>query len=110
MAKSETPEGSLNIAGAASLKLEIAPVIEIVCVARAKFTFEGQEGEMSFRKGDVVEILEKDKNGWWLVKRKGDGVEGWAPGNYLEEVVEQTFPVPQSSMQRQLILQGQSTF
>ncbi|KAH7930925.1 hypothetical protein BV22DRAFT_1115754 [Leucogyrophana mollusca] len=49
---------------------------------KAKFAFEGQEGEMSFKKDDVVELVEKDDNGWWLVKK--DGQEGWAPNNYLE--------------------------
>ncbi|KAF9531924.1 myosin-1 [Crepidotus variabilis] len=49
---------------------------------RAKFGFAGQEGEMSLLKDDLVEIVEKDDNGWWLVKK--DGVEGWAPNNYLE--------------------------
>ncbi|KAF9245846.1 P-loop containing nucleoside triphosphate hydrolase protein [Melanogaster broomeanus] len=51
---------------------------------RAKFAFQGQEGEMQLQKDDVVELLEKDDNGWWLVKK--DGEEGWAPNNYLELV------------------------
>ncbi|KZT73347.1 myosin class I heavy chain [Daedalea quercina L-15889] len=51
---------------------------------RAKFAFEGQEGEMSLKKDELYELVEKDDNGWWLVKR--DGVEGWAPSNYLELV------------------------
>ncbi|KAF4611758.1 hypothetical protein D9613_004241 [Agrocybe pediades] len=51
---------------------------------RAKFAFEGQEGEMSLAKDDIVELVEKDDNGWWLVKK--NGVEGWAPNNYLELV------------------------
>ncbi|KDQ63241.1 hypothetical protein JAAARDRAFT_53467 [Jaapia argillacea MUCL 33604] len=51
---------------------------------KAKFPFDGQEGEMSLKKDDLVELVEKDNNGWWLVKK--DGVEGWAPNNYLELV------------------------
>ena len=39
---------------------------------------------MSLRKDDIVELVEKDDNGWWLVKK--DGGEGWAPNNYLELV------------------------
>lgn len=39
---------------------------------------------MSFQKDDVVELVEKDDNGWWLVKKNGE--EGWAPNNYLELV------------------------
>ncbi|KAH8120054.1 P-loop containing nucleoside triphosphate hydrolase protein [Phellopilus nigrolimitatus] len=51
---------------------------------KSKFAFQGQEGEMSLSKEDLVELLEMDDNGWWLVKK--DGVEGWAPSNYLELV------------------------
>ena len=51
---------------------------------RAKFAFEGQSGEVSLVKDDLVELVEKDDNGWWLVKK--DGVEGWAPSNYLDLV------------------------
>ncbi|EJD03816.1 uncharacterized protein FOMMEDRAFT_106001 [Fomitiporia mediterranea MF3/22] len=51
---------------------------------KSKFAFEGQEGEMSLQKGDLVELVEKDDNGWWLVKK--DGEEGWTPSNYLELV------------------------
>ncbi|KAJ7040318.1 P-loop containing nucleoside triphosphate hydrolase protein [Mycena alexandri] len=49
---------------------------------RAKFDFAGEEGEMSLTKDDLVELIEEDTNGWWLVKK--GGVQGWAPNNYLE--------------------------
>ncbi|KAF7307172.1 Microfilament motor [Mycena indigotica] len=49
---------------------------------RAKFDFAGEEGEMSLTKDDLVELLEKDDNGWWLVKKGAS--QGWAPNNYLE--------------------------
>ncbi|KAJ7714473.1 hypothetical protein DFH07DRAFT_863391 [Mycena maculata] len=55
-----------------------------VTVYRAKFDFTGDEGEMHLVKDDVVELLEKNDNGWWLVKK--DGVQAWAPSNYLELV------------------------
>ncbi|THH21199.1 hypothetical protein EW146_g278 [Bondarzewia mesenterica] len=58
-----------------------APEEPEVPMYRAKFAFEGQEGEMTLAKDDLVELLEKDDNGWWLVQK--DGVEGWAPSNYL---------------------------
>jgi myosin-1 len=51
---------------------------------KAKYAFEGQDGEMSLEKDDVVELLQKDDNGWWLMKK--GGIEGWAPHNYLELV------------------------
>jgi myosin-1 len=51
---------------------------------RAKYPFEGQAGELSLSKDDLVELVEKDDNGWWLVKK--GSLEGWAPSNYLELV------------------------
>jgi len=57
---------------------------------KAKYAFEGQEGEISLRKDDVVELLQKDDNGWWLVVK--DGEEGWAPYNYLELVPPKIAP------------------
>lgn len=59
---------------------------------KAKFAFEGQEGEISLKKDDIVELVEKDDNGWWLVKK--DGQEGWAPNNYLELVPPKTKAAP----------------
>ncbi|KAF9055861.1 myosin-1 [Panaeolus papilionaceus] len=59
---------------------------------RAKFAFEGQEGEMSLKKDEIVELVEKDNNGWWLVKK--DGVEAWAPNNYLELVAPEPAAPP----------------
>ncbi|KAF9502319.1 hypothetical protein BDN71DRAFT_1437882 [Pleurotus eryngii] len=49
---------------------------------RAKFPFEGQEGEMSLNKDDIVEVVEQGDDGWWLVQKGSE--EGWAPYNYLE--------------------------
>lgn len=51
---------------------------------KAKFAFEGQEGEMSLVKDQLYELVDKDDNGWWLIKNANG--EGWAPYNYLELV------------------------
>ncbi|KZT54789.1 myosin-1 [Calocera cornea HHB12733] len=59
-----------------------APAAPEVPMYKALFDFSGQEGEMSMKKGDLVQVEEKDDNGWWLVKLNGK--EGWAPSNYLE--------------------------
>lgn len=44
-------------------------------------------GEMPLIKDELVEVEQKDSdgNGWWLVKKNGK--TGWAPSNYLKEVV-----------------------
>ncbi|CAI2171731.1 17217_t:CDS:10 [Funneliformis geosporum] len=49
-------------------------------------------GELAFKPGDLLEILEKDDNGWWLAKK--DGQQGWVPSNYLEEVKVTPKPNP----------------
>ncbi|KAI8097112.1 P-loop containing nucleoside triphosphate hydrolase protein [Halteromyces radiatus] len=51
---------------------------------KAIYPFQSaEEGEITFQKGDILEILEKDENGWWLAQYQGK--EGWVPSNYLEE-------------------------
>ncbi|KAI8391715.1 P-loop containing nucleoside triphosphate hydrolase protein [Radiomyces spectabilis] len=53
---------------------------------KAIYPFQSQEeGEIAFEKDDILEIVEKDENGWWLARK--DGREGWVPSNYLEEYV-----------------------
>lgn len=52
---------------------------------KALFAYEKQEeGELSFPVGGILEILEKDENGWWNARYNGQ--EGWVPSNYLEEI------------------------
>jgi len=56
-------------------------------MCKAKFDFVGSSGqELSVSAGDVVGLLRKEENGWWLIKRLDTNVQGWAPSAYLEEV------------------------
>lgn len=60
---------------------------------RAKYTFEGQSGEVSLLKDDVVELIDKVDQDWWLVKKGSE--QGWAPHKYLEPVpAQQSTPPP----------------
>uniref|UniRef100_UPI00398EB972 neutrophil cytosol factor 1 isoform X2 n=1 Tax=Pristiophorus japonicus TaxID=55135 RepID=UPI00398EB972 len=38
--------------------------------------------EMSIQTGDIVEIVEKDENGWWFCQMEGK--RGWLPASFLE--------------------------
>ncbi|CEH17465.1 myosin class i heavy chain [Ceraceosorus bombacis] len=49
-----------------------------------------QDGEMSLAKDEEVEVTQKEENGWWLVKK--NGIEGWAPSNYLELIKQAPKP------------------
>ena len=53
---------------------------------RARFDFQGSDpSALSFRAGDVIEVITRLPSGWW------DGLlgvtRGWFPSNFVEEVV-----------------------
>lgn len=63
------------------------------------YDFVGQSAnEFSLRKGELVTVVQKESNGWWLTKNEKG--QGWAPSAYLEEqappppVVRQQPPPP----------------
>ncbi|GAA96617.1 uncharacterized protein L969DRAFT_624263 [Mixia osmundae IAM 14324] len=59
---------------------------------KALYDFATTEtGELNLTKNEQYELVQKDDNGWWLVKK--NGAEGWAPSNYLAEVKKPT-PAP----------------
>ncbi|KAB5591955.1 Myosin-1 [Ceratobasidium theobromae] len=63
-----------------------------VPMVKVLYDFAGQPGEMSLAKGEVLELVEKDKDGWTLVKK--NGTEGWAPSDYLQIVPPKPKPAP----------------
>ncbi|CAG8634099.1 13278_t:CDS:10 [Rhizophagus irregularis] len=63
----------------------ITPDPDTAATTNYKRTSTGPDtGELPFKSGDTLEILQKDDNGWWLAKK--DGKQGWVPSNYLEEI------------------------
>ncbi|KAG9103459.1 class II myosin [Ceratobasidium sp. 370] len=63
-----------------------------VPMVKVLYDFAGQPGEMSLSKGEMLELVEKDKDGWTLVKK--NGADGWAPSNYLEIIPPKPKPAP----------------
>eukprot|EP00731_Ephydatia_muelleri_P023476 Em0015g1059a len=50
---------------------------------KAIATYEAQgPGQVSFKTGDVITVLDKMEDGWWFVSK--EEIEGWAPSSYLE--------------------------
>lgn len=43
---------------------------------------DDDEGMLNFRKGQIVKIIIKDEEGWWL--GECDDNQGWVPSNYLQ--------------------------
>lgn len=42
--------------------------------------------------GEIVGLVRKEGNGWWLVKRLDGDAQGWAPSAYLEEIAAAVAP------------------
>lgn len=64
-------------------------------IAVASFE-DNTEGVLSFKEGDIVDVMDQSEGDWWLVKL--NGTEGWAPANYLKKhdgpVESRSKPVP----------------
>ena len=45
--------------------------------------YGGGDGQVRLKRGQKVEVLEKNSDGWWYVKAGSE--EGWAPSSFLEE-------------------------
>ncbi|KAL2203911.1 myosin [Sarocladium strictum] len=61
-----------------------APPAKPKVTAKVLYDFAGQkENELSITAGEVVEIVQKESNGWWLAKKSGK--QAWVPAAYVEE-------------------------
>ncbi|PYH41241.1 class I myosin myoA [Aspergillus saccharolyticus JOP 1030-1] len=53
-----------------------------------------RSNELSIRAGEIVQIVSKEGNGWWLCMNMTTSVQGWTPEAYLEEQVVAAAPKP----------------
>ena len=70
---------------------------------RALFDFTGQDmSSLSFKRGDVIEVLNTLPSGWW------DGLlddeRGWFPSNYVQPITEQE---AEAALSQRLVMQQQ---
>ncbi|KAI9171867.1 Myosin-1 [Paramyrothecium foliicola] len=62
-----------------------APAAKPKVMAKVLYDFAGQrENELSIKEGDMLEIVQKENNGWWLAKN-AQGQSSWVPAAYVEE-------------------------
>ncbi|KAH8679896.1 myosin-1 [Tricladium varicosporioides] len=60
---------------------------------RVLYDFAGQSAnEITLKTGDLVTVVQKENNGWWLAKTTS-GQQGWAPSAYLKEEAPPPPPV-----------------
>ncbi|XP_057704198.1 SH3 and PX domain-containing protein 2A-like isoform X2 [Corythoichthys intestinalis] len=53
------------------------------------YTSQGKD-EIAFEKGVVVEVIQKNLEGWWFIRYQDK--EGWAPASYLKKMKEDLSP------------------
>ncbi|XP_012940158.1 mucin-17 [Aplysia californica] len=49
-----------------------------------------QEGQLSFQKGDVIQLVESADNGWWRGVMVKDGASGWFPSGFVTHISDST--------------------
>ncbi|KAJ6186552.1 hypothetical protein N7519_007853 [Penicillium mononematosum] len=63
--------------------------------AKVKYDYTSDRAnELSIVKGEIVEIISREGNGWWLCKNTTTSAQGWTPESYLEEVAVAPAPKP----------------
>ncbi|KAL8806713.1 MAG: hypothetical protein Q9223_004611 [Gallowayella weberi] len=62
---------------------------------KALYEFPGQsEIELTIAKDEIIEVIRKEPNGWWLSKKLDGSAQGWAPSAYLTPEVYKPTPPP----------------
>ncbi|KAI1436841.1 P-loop containing nucleoside triphosphate hydrolase protein [Xylaria sp. CBS 124048] len=61
-----------------------APPAKPKIMAKVLYDFTSQrENELSIRAGDIIEVVQKENNGWWLAKSSLG--HAWVPATYVQE-------------------------
>ncbi|EOO03245.1 putative myosin-5 protein [Phaeoacremonium minimum UCRPA7] len=72
-----------------------APPAKAKIMAKVLYDFAGQkENELTVQAGDLIEVVQKENNGWWLAKNAGG--QAWVPAAYVEEQAPAPAPAPRA--------------
>ncbi|KAF2972524.1 hypothetical protein GQX73_g1162 [Xylaria multiplex] len=72
-----------------------APPSKPKIMAKVLYDFASQrENELSIRAGDIIEVVQKENNGWWLARSSGG--QAWVPAAYVEEQAAAPALVPRA--------------
>ena len=55
-----------------------------LCVGKYDYSARTAE-DLSFKRGDLLHILNTDDEDWWFARAKHSGQEGYIPSNYIGE-------------------------
>uniref|UniRef100_A0A672PF46 Rho guanine nucleotide exchange factor 7-like n=1 Tax=Sinocyclocheilus grahami TaxID=75366 RepID=A0A672PF46_SINGR len=65
-------------------------------LVKARFNFQQtNEDELSFDKGDIIQVTRQEEGGWW--EGSLNGKTGWFPSNYVKEIKGSDKPVSPKS-------------
>uniref|UniRef100_A0A8C2HIY2 Rho guanine nucleotide exchange factor (GEF) 7b n=1 Tax=Cyprinus carpio TaxID=7962 RepID=A0A8C2HIY2_CYPCA len=65
-------------------------------LVKARFNFQQtNEDELSFNKGDIIQVSRQEEGGWW--EGSVNGKTGWFPSNYVKEIKGSDKPVSPKS-------------
>ena len=54
-------------------------------LVKARFNFQQtNEDELTFNKGDIINVTRQEEGGWW--EGALNGKTGWFPSNYVREI------------------------
>ncbi|KAI1119099.1 P-loop containing nucleoside triphosphate hydrolase protein [Nemania sp. NC0429] len=72
-----------------------APPARPRVMAKVLYDFAShRENELSIKAGDMIEVVQKESNGWWLAK-SGSG-QAWIPAAYVEEQAPAPVLIPRA--------------
>ncbi|THH29337.1 hypothetical protein EUX98_g4841 [Antrodiella citrinella] len=64
-----------------------AGIFQVLCL----YDFEATDhDQLSFRRNEVLDIVQQENSGWWAALRQCDGSVGWIPSAYVDPISEQT--------------------
>ncbi|KAF9423163.1 hypothetical protein BGZ94_008390 [Podila epigama] len=65
----------------------VSETFEVQILVRAMYDFDSEDAtNLTFKKGDVIQVLAQLESGWWAGHCQGR--QGWFPSNYVEVVGE----------------------
>ena len=77
------------VASESDIKSPSSPPLEAELtnpVVVAKYDYSARtDGDLGFKRGDLLFIMNSDDEDWWLARAKHSGQEGYIPSNYVAE-------------------------
>ncbi|TCD65471.1 hypothetical protein EIP91_002589 [Steccherinum ochraceum] len=64
-----------------------AGLFHVLCLYDYEATDEDQ---LSFRRNEVLDIVQQEASGWWAALRESDGTVGWIPSAFVDPISEHT--------------------